>query len=882
MIRPVPHAAHPGTEGAHPGTEGDETRRLRGALRDLVALTALPALWVGRTPDQILSSLLEVVVGLLGADLAYARVAGESGGVALEAAHGDGVVGVDAAVVARALGERLAVLEPDVVRGVRHPIEPGTITLVTTPFGVAGRHGLLAVGAGREGFPSETERLTLEVAANQAVIAIQAAMVAAETRRQAEELRESERMRLTLLGNLPGAAYRSMAGPGWPVQYLSEAVTELTGYPPEDFLGPAPRVRMGELLHPDDRAGVWQRIKQAVAEHRPYENVYRLRRAGGDEKWLWDRGQGVYAPDGSLLALEGFVTDITARKRMEDQLREQTETIETVNQVGRMLSAELDLRTLVQGVTDAATRLTRAAFGAFFYNLTSERGESYTLYTLSGVPREAFERFPMPRNTPLFGPTFRGERPVRIDDVTRDPRHGQNPPYHGMPPGHLPVRSYLAVPVVSRTGEVLGGLFFGHPSAGVFTEREERITVALAAQAAVAMDNARLYEKEQRARAEAETANRTKDEFLATLSHELRTPLNAVLGWTVMLRGGTLQEPTRDRALEAIERNARMQAQLIEDLLDISRIVTGKLRIEARPVDLAAVAEAALDAVRPAADARRIELVVHCDHHAGPVTGDPGRLQQVVWNLLSNAVKFTPEGGRIELRVARAGDHAQVIVRDNGIGIAPDVLPYVFDRFRQADGSITRQHGGLGLGLAIVRHLVELHGGTVDVTSDGPGEGTTFLVILPRDRAAMPVEPPGVAPAAGTSDGPPCLDGLRVLIVEDAVDGRDLLSAMLVSRGADVRVASSAADAFATVSSWPPDVIVCDLEMPGEDGYSLLRRVREVDAERGRTTPAIAVTPYGGVEDRRRTLAAGFRLHLSKPLDPTELTLAVASVAGRL
>ena len=869
---------------AAPPTEDDEARRLRGALRDLVALTALPALWVGRTPEKILSSLLEVVVSLLRADLAYARVSGEDGSVTLEAAHGEGVPAgpAGAAAIARAFGERLAVVEPDVLRDVRHPIEPGTITLVTTPLGVAGRHALLAVGASREGFPSDTERLTVEVAANQAVIAIQGAVLAAQTRRQAEELRESERMRLTLLGNLPGAAYRTAAAPGWPVQYLSEAVTALTGYRPEDFLGPAPRVRIGDLLHPDDRAGVWQRIREAVAEHRPYENVYRLRRADGDEKWLWDRGQGVYGPDGSLVALEGFVTDITARKRMEDQLREQTEAVETVNQVGRMLSAELDLQTLVQGVTDAATRLTRAAFGAFFYNVINERGESYTLYALSGAPREAFERFPMPRNTALFAPTFHGAGPVRIDDVTRDPRHAKNPPYHGMPPGHLPVRSYLAVPVVSRTGEVLGGLFFGHPDVGVFTEREETITVALAAQAAVAMDNARLYEKEQRARAEAETANRTKDEFLATLSHELRTPLNAVLGWTVMLRGGQLQEPMRARALEAIERNARMQAQLIEDLLDISRIVTGKLRIDARPVDLAAVAEAALDAVRPAADARRLEVVVECDHTAGPVTGDPARLQQVVWNLLTNAVKFTPERGRIELRVARVGDHAQVSVHDDGIGIAPDVLPYVFDRFRQADGSITRQHGGLGLGLAIVRHLVELHGGTVEVNSEGLGKGSTFLVVLPRDRAAIPAEKPPARRADDASEAAVRLDDLRVLIVDDEPDGRDLLSAMFIARGADVRIASGAAEAFAVVSAWLPEVIICDLEIPGEDGYSLLRRVRELDAGRGRTTPAIAVTPYGGVENRRRTLAAGFRMHLSKPLDPTELALAVASVAGRI
>src|SRR6185369_2145438 len=265
---------------------------------------------------------------------------------------------------------------------------------------------------------------------------------------------------------------------------------------------------------------------------------------------------------------------------------EQTETVETINSIGKILSAELELKRLVQAVTDAATELTGAKFGSFFYNDIDEKGEYYSLYAISGVPREHFENFPMPRNTDLFGPTFRGENVIRLDDVKKDPRYGKNSPYYGIPPGHLPVTSYLAVPVVSRSGEVLGGLFFGHPKVGVFTERAERIVVGLASQAAIAIDNARLFQKAQEAKRAAEEANRIKDEFLATVSHELRTPLTAMLGWVRLLRSGKLDDPTALHAIETIERNVKSQAQLIEDLLDISRITTGKLRLDMKPLEI--------------------------------------------------------------------------------------------------------------------------------------------------------------------------------------------------------------------------------------------------------------------------------------------------------
>src|SRR5688572_17223596 len=399
-----------------------------------------------------------------------------------------------------------------------------------------------------------------------------------------------------------------------------------------------------------------------------------------------------------------------------EEARHEREVLETIIRIGQLLSAELDQQRLVQAVTDAATELTGAQFGSFFYNVYEASGGSYMLYTLSGVDREAFANFPMPRATALFRPTFRGEKTIRVDNIKKDPRHGRNPPHHGLPPGHLPVTSYLAVPVISRSGEVIGGLFFGHPDAGVFTLRHERIVEGLAAQTAIAMDNARLYNNaqlsiqereallasEQEARKEAELASRAKDEFLGMLSHELRTPLNAILGWTRMLSSGQLDKETSARAIETIERSARSQSRLIDDMLDVSRIISGNLRLDVQPVDLSTVVNAAVDTSRPAADAKDIRIQMVMDFGSGAVLGDPVRLQQVVWNLLSNAIKFTPKHGRVQIQLARVNSHVELTVSDTGPGIDEDFLPFVFDRFRQADSSASRKYGGLGLGLAIV------------------------------------------------------------------------------------------------------------------------------------------------------------------------------------
>ncbi len=395
-------------------------------------------------------------------------------------------------------------------------------------------------------------------------------------------------------------------------------------------------------------------------------------------------------------------------------------------------------------------------------------------------------------------------------------------------------------------------------------------------------ERARLLVLEQAARRQAEEANRTKDEFLATLSHELRTPLNAILGWVQVLRTGKLDPAAGAKALETIERNARSQAQLIADLLDVSRIITGKLRLDFKPVELRRIIDSALESVRPAADAKGILLDISIGPLASPVLGDADRLQQVIWNLLSNSIKFTSRGGRVEVRLREVGGNAVIRVNDSGIGIRPDFLPYVFDRFRQAEGSITRTHGGLGLGLSIVRHLIELHGGTAEVESAGEGQGATFTVRLPL-RAELaeddPLDRTGVTP--GLFSAPDLLAGVRVVVVEDEADTRELLAVALQQCGAEVAAFGSVPEALAAFDRAVPDVLLSDIGVPGEDGYSLIRKVRSREPALGGNVPAAALTAYARAEDRLRALEAGYQTHLAKPIDPAELIATVARLAGR-
>jgi signal transduction histidine kinase/AmiR/NasT family two-component response regulator len=447
-------------------------------------------------------------------------------------------------------------------------------------------------------------------------------------------------------------------------------------------------------------------------------------------------------------------------------------------------------------------------------------------------------------------------------------------------------------------GAILGVYFFVEPhyTFRIYSDPERMetllflgigVSISVLSQARLSLLEKRqqILASEQDARRRAEDANRLKDEFLSTLSHELRTPLTAINGWVMMLREGRLDAAQSERAIETIARNARSQNQLIDDLLDISRIITGKVCLNIAPLKLGSVIEAAIENVRPAAAAKGIRLSALLDPAADAMSGDAERLQQVVWNLLSNAIKFTPKGGRVEVRLERDDSHVEIVVADDGQGIKPEFLPYVFERFRQEDAGTNRRQGGLGLGLAIVRHIVEQHGGTVRAASEGLGRGASFTVTLPITsvRDVSPGELRDMAAGVRLApENPPSLVGVRALLVDDVADARNLIAMMLAEDGAEVRTAASAKEALAACDEWRPDILIADIGMPGEDGYTLMKELRAREKTRGGHIPAIALTAYARREVRLRALSVGYESHVPKPVDPAELLTVVASLTDRI
>ena len=484
-----------------------------------------------------------------------------------------------------------------------------------------------------------------------------------------------------------------------------------------------------------------------------------------------------------------------------------------------------------------------------------------------GLEEEVAAGVRIPLGSGFAGRVAAEKRPIFIADID----HAQmlNPILR-----QKGVRSLLGVPILFE-GSVIGVLHVGTLQPRQFDRQDAQLLQIVADRIGLGIEYARLYR-------EAQETSRLKDEFLATVSHELRTPLTPILAWVSQLRRRRLDPARTARALEAIERSARAQARLVDDLLEVSRIIGGKLRLDIRPMRLASAIEAAIEAMRPAAAAKNIRVVTSLDPRIELIWGDPERLQQVVWNLVSNAIKFTPEGGRVDVRLECVDSHLELTVRDTGRGIAPEFLPYLFERFRQADPSSTRALGGLGLGLAIVRHLVELHGGTVEAESAGEGMGTTLRVRMPFRVAPHGASGPerthevAAETPAGGEFAP--LGGLRVLVVDDEPDTCDVLEAVLREAGAEVRTCRSAAAALAEIETWWPDVLLSDIGMPGEDGYALIRSIRVQEAQHGRAIAAVALTAYARLEDRRKALSAGFQMHVPKPIDGDELIAVVARV----
>ena len=611
-------------------------------------------------------------------------------------------------------------------------------------------------------------------------------------------------------------------------------------------------------------------------------------------------------------------------KRQAELLHEKNIELENANlqrlgkliELGQELAAERDPEQVLEKFCSASREIVGAEHAGV--GVLAEGGRTLRYYCHCEICESGDDENASPQASEhVLNQLLAQRSPLRLSEAagTLEAEHLASP--------RVSMQSFLGAPILSPA-RAYGWLYLTNKlDAEEFSEADERLAVTLATQVAASYENARLYTeaqrhaaelqqevaerkqaeeerarlliREQAARAEAERANRTKDEFLATLSHELRTPLTAILGWTHLIRGGALDEQMFARALETIERNARSQSQLIDDLLDVSRIITGKLMLDFRPVELASIIEATVDTVRPMAEAKSIRVEPQLKTSHCIVSGDPARLQQVVWNLFSNAVKFTPEGGRVEVGLMCDERHVELEVTDTGQGINADFLPYIFDRFRQADGTTTRKHGGLGLGLAIVRHLVELHGGTISAHSEGNGRGSTFTLSLPL---APPPAPPAHADAAGNGAAAieakagassakkslarsDVLEGLRILVVDDEEDTRELVQEVLVRQGAEVRISGSVAEALNTLAAWNPDLLVSDIGMPSEDGYELIKRVRKLDAAHSGRIPAVALTAYAGAENGKRALDAGFQTHLAKPVEPKALVEAVARAAGR-
>lgn len=434
--------------------------------------------------------------------------------------------------------------------------------------------------------------------------------------------------------------------------------------------------------------------------------------------------------------------------------------------------------------------------------------------------------------------------------------------------GHLIEVSLTVSPIRAADGTVIGA---------------SKILRDITREKQVEAERDRLLTREKEARQQAEMASRAKDEFLGLLSHELRTPLNSILGWTRILSSHSLDEAAAAQALETIDRNAKLQARLIDDMLDVSRIISGKLRLDAQPVDLTSVINAAVETLRPAAEAKQIRLYVTLDFGTGSVLGDPVRLQQVVWNLVSNAVKFVPRAGSVRVSLRRVNSHLEIQVSDSGPGIDPEFLPYVFDRFRQADSTSNKKYAGLGLGLSIVRHLVELHGGTVEAANSNDGDGAVFTVRLPVMAVSRSVEQMIDRVHAATAaygemafDSPPDLSGVKILAVDDEADARHLLKTLFEQCGAEVVLCSTVGDAMRILTEYSPDVVVSDIGMPEEDGYALIRQIRET----GNRVPAVALTAFARTEDRFQALQAGYNMHVPKPVEPAELALVISRLVG--
>ena len=700
-------------------------------------------------------------------------------------------------------------------------------------------------------------------------------------RERAEEaLRESEERYRDLVENANDIVFSlDLEGN---VTSINRAVESLTGYTQKELIG----MNMSEFLTPVSTASAREMTQRKLAgEERTNYEVEVTAKDG--RLFTLEISSRLAINHGKPIGVQGVGRDITTRRRAEEALRqadqralsEYERLLEKVAALAQTLGTARDLLAIFRGLREF-TSLAVPCDGLFVSLYDASLDVRIACYGWGdGAEFDTSELPPMPVN--FTGPNSRAVRTNQII-ITNDYQNATlgNPAVLVGPDNGLRPQSSLSAPMAVM-GRIIGTIEVQTYELGAYRAEHATAMRMAANLTAVAIENVRLLERESTARASAEESNRLKDEFLATVSHELRTPLTAILGWSRMLQSGSLETETAARAIETIQRNAKSQAQIIDDILDVSRIITGNLYLELNPVELAPVLEAAVNVVRPTADAKGIQIDLDFEPEPAAVPGDVNRLQQVFWNLLSNAVKFTPAGGRVTVGLHHVDSHVEITVTDTGQGITSQFLPFVFDRFRQADSTSTRRHGGLGLGLAIARHLVEIHGGSISARSGGAGTGAVFAVRLPL--VGTIIEEPAVVPDAnevetnGRLKLQPTLSGLNVLLVDDDQDTLDLLSAALVQRSANVTAVSSVVEALAAIRITRPDVVISDIAMPGADGYQLIQDVRALDLFPD--IPAIAITAYAKDEDKARALAAGYNRYLSKPVELGEFIAAVAELA---
>ncbi|HKY26547.1 MAG TPA: CHASE domain-containing protein [Pyrinomonadaceae bacterium] len=659
---------------------------------------------------------------------------------------------------------------------------------------------------------------------------------------------------------------------------VNRAAEIITGYPREELLN----MKLTDIMTPES-AMTAARMFECKASGGGQRTNYELdiRSKDGNVITL-EINSKVVLKDGEVAGTQGVARDITTRRRAEQALREADQRalseyerlLERISSLAQALGAARELVTIFRALRDF-TLVSVPCDGLFISLYDPVRDVRTACYAWGdGQEFDTSDLPPMPVNA--SGPNSRAVRTGQViitDDFMNIQR--SHPVVIVGPDNSLRPQSSMAVPM-SVMGRIVGTIEIQSYERGAYVDEHATAMRMAANLTAVAIENVRLLDRESTARATAEESNRLKDEFLATVSHELRTPLTAILGWSRMLESSSISDPMAGRALETIRRNAKAQAQIIDDILDVSRIITGKLYLELHPIELAPVLDAAVNVVRPTGEAKNIQILVQIEPKPMVVTGDSNRLQQVIWNLLSNAIKFTPSGGRVSLTAADVGSQIEIRVTDTGQGIMRDFLPFVFDRFRQADSTTTREHGGLGLGLAIARHLVEIHGGTIKADSAGEGKGSTFSVRLPSVGPAGPGRLPAREDSSAGFVADSRLHGIHVLLVDDDVDTLDLLGEALRQQKAIVTKACSVSDALEALKISKPDIVVSDIAMPGEDGFQLIKRIRAMNSNNEQFIPALAITAYAKLEDREAALSSGYQSYLAKPIELSEFITAVA------